>query len=577
MFDWQTDEDPDSDAWAFPTTKQHTISIFQLIRNDWCLFLTFSVLIGFLIGLLVWQLQIQVNKTASQLRADVLQTHETLWQTAVSNDTDLFPLFLSPHNRQWQLLQRYLLTQNLIVHRAPMGLWLDETNHADPATHKAYLSDDFQMAEVQSIQSYVTQQLDGTLTDIFLKQTAVYTQNNNRWQLASPQQMEGFWGKLVINNAGKNITIIYPNRDKVIGRQLLTDFDEFVHDFCREPAINCPQNFHLRIYLSPEDDSLLLLTETDMKAVHIRKYVAAENQYIYEIELPTPTLLGIPQDDTSFEALFRGYAAWIGLGMLNDLATSPLDYNFMVSILADFNLQPPAAPAFNPNPNPPPIPLPEESLLVLCRESQKTTQLLKYSFTTNHWLAVEDDAAFNQFFEFLAEYAQLEQQSISMQTEQDLLTTVSTNKRPNSLNFIYTIPADNKMFFVATAEENSVPYLFEKKTRESEFSFLDRLPVSGVLSHFELRENGRFLTLAFQNNERSRSTLIVYDLEKHKFESYSMEGTYKNRVGWSKNNNWVFVLNERMMTLAAPEVGYESVIYHNFYGCDAAIWAPINP
>ncbi|MCA9923363.1 MAG: hypothetical protein KC421_13370 [Anaerolineales bacterium] len=587
MLDWQTDGDPDSEVWDAPPPQPiyHTLKK-QLLRH-WRTLLVLLILAAAAVGLLLRQIQQRVNASAAQMRADVQQTHETVWQTAVSADADLYPLFLSTKDRQWLLFQRFLLSQNLIAHRAPLGLWLDETAVSNPATsitHTVYLTPDFRMAEVKSLLPYLTQQPDGSLKQIVLAQTAVYAQNSGRWLQANPQQLDSFWGPLKINRAGEHVTVIYPNRDKVIGRRLLADLDDLVKTLCQNPTLACPPAFSYRIYFSPDSNSFIPLTKDDLYRLQGSKFHADHNQpssEITQITLPTPTLIGIPQNEAGYAALLRGYAAWVAVHIINDAGREPPPYKTIVTILAELDLLPPPVPEFNPNSQPPSASLPNDNLWLLCRDRGEDAELWQYTPAADVWKLL-DAAAMVRFFDVLAAKETVSVSSplstVRVPDEQELLTAVPLTQQPSALTITHMWQHENRRIFLAkSSEDDTTHYLFVLDLDTGTIQYLDRLSLSvSLLRRSALSENGRFLTLVSYTSKLGHTRLILYDLQQQTDQIVTINGLPFNRYGWTADEQWLFALNSRSITLITPATHDRTLIYHQHYGCETAVWMPQN-
>ncbi len=593
MLDWQTDSDPDSEVWNAPPPQPIYHTLKKRLLRHWRSLLVLLILAAAAAGLLLWQIQQRINASATQMRADVQQTHETVWQTAVSADADLFPLFLSAQDRQWLLFQRFLLSQNLIVHRAPLNLWLDETavspalstgvssDPATPITHTVYLAPDFRMAEVKSLLPYLTQQPDGSLKKIVLAQTAVYVQKNSRWLQTNPQRLDTFWGSLKINRAGTHVTVIYPNRDKVIGRRLLADLDNLVETLCQNPALTCPLAFNYRIFFSPNSDSFIPLTEADLYQLQGRKFNAGRNQTLYEITLPTPTLIGIPQDEAGYAALLHGYAAWVAVHIINDTSRETLPYKTIVTILTELDLLPPPVPEFNPNLHPLPTSLPDDNLWLLCRDRGADAELWQYTPAVDAWELL-DAAAMDRFFNTLAAKETVRVSSplstVRVPDEQALLTAVPLAQQPTSLTVTHLWQHENRRLFLAkSSDDDSTHYLFALDLDTDTIQYLDKLSLSvSLLRRSALSTNGRFLTLVSYTSKLSRTRLILYDLQQQTYQTAILSGLPFNRYGWTADEQWLFALNNRSITLISPATHDRTFIYHQHYGCETAVWMPQN-
>jgi hypothetical protein len=105
------------------------------------------------------------------------------------------------------------------------------------------------------------------------------------------------------------LTLRYRQGEAELARRLGHDLSQAVTDLClRVEGMTCPADFHVRVQLDPEPNSLLLLATA----------VLPHDQLAYHYRLPTPSLVGRPLDEAGYQALSRGYAAWLLSGIVAD-------------------------------------------------------------------------------------------------------------------------------------------------------------------------------------------------------------------------------------------------------------------
>lgn len=232
-------------------------------------------------------------------RADVLAAHAFMRDAAAAADRDLFRVGLSGRLPEWAETQTSLMRLGRLWEREPLGLTLlpDETDTEPGIT----LYPDFSGAEVTYLLTY---QLDDGETA--LQHTAVYRRGDGRWLYAPPD--DEFWGSQ-LTNRGTHLTLIYRQRDAEMLRRLAFDLDRIVQRLCtNSPGLQCAANLDAQVHFSTEPDTLLRMFD-------LRGVVQSGRQII----LPTPTLIGLPVDETGYQTLLRGYATYLALALTADL------------------------------------------------------------------------------------------------------------------------------------------------------------------------------------------------------------------------------------------------------------------
>ncbi|MCZ7669469.1 MAG: hypothetical protein M5U34_20970 [Chloroflexi bacterium] len=127
-----------------------------------------------------------------------------------------------------------------------------------------------------------------------LTQTAVYRRGERSWLLAPP--LSDFWGEWVINK-GERLTLIYPQRDAAIAERLAVDLEEVVAQICEQPGF------------PPCTDSLKIALRLDTSPASLAQGVDRRSLFDKQayLNLPAPTLFGLPQNEAGYEALLRAY------------------------------------------------------------------------------------------------------------------------------------------------------------------------------------------------------------------------------------------------------------------------------
>lgn len=376
-FEWHSAEES---GWEQPSAVERpSPRRFRRLRR---LATGLFLLLG-LAGLAAWgyqSLDRQVESTGSRLSADVRASHRLVEQAATGGDMELFRALLAdfPH---WRRLQGRLLQQDLYYDRPSLGLWRPLTA-ARPATPTVTLSPDLQQAEVAQPLPYLTETPQGLTETITLTRTAVYQLSDASWRRAPLPATETFWGDWKSVD-GRYISLAFSTRDGEVARRLAPDLDEAINRLCRETAVRCPSNLHFRLRLSREPTSPFTLNQ-NFRALNT---ISVANPYMYRMDLPTPTLVGLPGDEAAYQALWRGYAGWV-----TAVITARLDEQqaasdaFVAAQLERIGLRLPPPPGYRPGytPPPPPIPLPQQDVLLLCTLDDRA-RLWRYDPDADAW------------------------------------------------------------------------------------------------------------------------------------------------------------------------------------------------
>ncbi len=293
-FDWYSEEDK---RWGpepaeEPPEPRHP-------RRWPFLLLAIAALAAVGVAVVYRQADERITAAETAVRADVQAAHTLMIQAGTDGDVDLFRAGLSGRQPDWTAAQTALVEDGNLWDRAPFGLLLlpasaDSSPEIDVAT-------DLRSAEVTYKLPY---QLGDSTVD--LRHTAVYRRGENRWLMAPPEA--DFWGTWVTNR-GEYLTLTYPQRDAAMSERLAFDLDRMMRKLCATfTGLLCPANMNLAVRFATQPDSLVDVFD-----------VANALQSPVQVNLPAPTLLGIPLNDAGYEALYKGYATQIVLAAMADL------------------------------------------------------------------------------------------------------------------------------------------------------------------------------------------------------------------------------------------------------------------
>ena len=300
-FEWRTDED---DGWQ-EAAKPGETAVPQTFWQRRGRFLLVALLgMAAVWGVVQWQVDQRISEATVSLESELLGTHNFILQTAVSHDGTLFKANLSGRNPDWVDMQTTLLEDGLLLDRPMLG-WqhIVEPNRLTLEEVTFDLSPDLQAAELLYPQTYAVQTPTGITETVTLQQTAVYRRGSTRWLYSPPN--DDFWGDW-ITQGGEQLTLVYTARDREVAAHLALDLDELLNKMCSELAdLNCGSDLRVHMRLDTDPESLL---ETNQIETMLKAGL--------RLNLPTPTLVGLPTDEASYEALYRAYGVQLATAVL---------------------------------------------------------------------------------------------------------------------------------------------------------------------------------------------------------------------------------------------------------------------
>jgi hypothetical protein len=315
-FEWQTEEEVDWDA--LPEVVPAPANTPRWRRWGWLLIFAGLLLAGSWLAL--QQVTTRVAEVEAEVTADLLASHQLLLRAAAEQDEDVVLSLLSGRDTGWTQGQLEVMTAGLWLERPSLGLtYLEAPTDGVTVT----LSSDLYTAEMVYDVVYQTE----TAETITLQQTAVYRRGADRWLYAPPDgEYWGGWEEAEF----PRLTLQYPAREAEIAQQLGADLSQAVADFCREiDGFDCPADFRVRLQLDHRPQSLLALNTA----------VLPFHGVAFHYQLPTPALVGLPQDEAAYDALRRGYAARLLSGVVADhTAYSCCRQAAIFQVLVDYQL-----------------------------------------------------------------------------------------------------------------------------------------------------------------------------------------------------------------------------------------------
>ncbi len=300
-FEWRTDED---DGWQEPAKRKETAVPQSFLRRRWRFLLMVLVGIAAVWGVVQWQINQRVAAATVAVETELLNTHNFVLRTAVDQDEDLFRSNLSGRDPAWGELQKTLLNEGLLLDRPMLG-WHHEAMPGELTLEEVSISVEptLDAAELLYPQEYAVQVPSGVTETVTLQHTAVYRLGERRWLYSPP--LNDFWGDW-FTQGGDYLTVAYPERDREVATRLAIHLDQLVDQMCADLAdLNCAGDLRLHLRLDINPESLLAMNE-------IENVLRAG----LRLELPTPTLIGLPTDDAGYEVLYRAYAVQLATAVL---------------------------------------------------------------------------------------------------------------------------------------------------------------------------------------------------------------------------------------------------------------------
>ena len=296
-FSWQTDEDR---GWDDPSLQPPPRPRRKL---PWTWLLVLSAAAFLITAVIYARIQEQVKETTARAEQDVLAAHQLSQNAAARQDVDLFRTNLSRRDASWAETQRELVAQGLFMDRTAFGLrWWGQAQISltDAAATPTLpititLAPDLLSAEVVYEQEYLLSGSATTSETVRLQQTAIYRRGGGRWLRADP--LDEFWGETV-EIKKELLTVRYNQRDEVIATRLAQDLNEQLLTMCQTfPSLNCTDDSHLTLLLTRNPTYFFTILD-------LEEIISTENI----LRLPSPTLVGLPLDETGYQAIMRGYA-----------------------------------------------------------------------------------------------------------------------------------------------------------------------------------------------------------------------------------------------------------------------------
>lgn len=304
-FDWQTEEDGDWEEQGWQEKPVTAVSS----KVPWRTLIVVAILLV-AAGVVVYrQVNRRIDEAATAVESDIFAAHNLLSRAAAGQDAALGKAVLSGRDMGWSQTQASLLEAGLFYEHLGLGLRLPDGEAAfaplfreDERFVDLVVAPDLNSAELRYARDYLALTDDG-LETVTLQQTAVYRRGENRWLFAPP--LEDFWGEWHTEEVD-NLTFVYPLRDEAVMLEVIPLLQTVLADACNAvPELNCETSIRMRFDTDPE--SLLETADpTNLYNDNLR------------LNLPTPTLVGLPINNDGYEALANAYGKSLVSALFGD-------------------------------------------------------------------------------------------------------------------------------------------------------------------------------------------------------------------------------------------------------------------
>jgi hypothetical protein len=298
-FEWRTDDE----EGPVPGWREEKRSR-RVRRSRWSWYVLLIAAAIAAVGYL-WRLADErVEATLEEARADVRVTQALVERAAATADVELLRTTLSGRDETWTAAQRDLVEEGNGFTAVARLLGLEPAG--DPEELSLTLDPRMRSAELVVAQRYDPASMVASSQPVVLEQTFVFRRGSNRWLLAPPEPE--FWGRRHSLRTG-SIQFSFPGRDLEVVRQLAVDLAADLRALCDSLPDGCPADLVLDVTFDTGLESLLRFD--DGRAM-LRSGT--------DVSLPTPTLLGLPQDEAGYETLRLAYTHYIISASLPALA-----------------------------------------------------------------------------------------------------------------------------------------------------------------------------------------------------------------------------------------------------------------
>lgn len=289
-FDWRSEEEA---GWAEYAEPQIAAPSAKTKGRRWFRLLLICLVLVSASFLAFRQLSTYLVETNDEVELNIRSSQELVLKAAREADPELLANTISGREPEWAQAYLLLLQQGLMFDRHPFGLTLADGGRS--AAFQVETTPNLNQAEVTTVMTYTIELGQDQLEAVALSYSSVYRRSEERWLLSPPTG--DYWGDILMAE-GHYLTLWYPERDAAFGQRLAVDLEEVLASACSIlEDLACGQNFHLFVRLSADPGTLTMMAEP-----YSRLNPGPE------LELPAPTIFGIPEHEGGYIALYRAYA-----------------------------------------------------------------------------------------------------------------------------------------------------------------------------------------------------------------------------------------------------------------------------
>ena len=525
-----------------------------------------------------------LDDNAGNVEQDVLRGHNLIIGAAEDGDAELFGDLIFDRLQEWTDAQVLLVERGLLLDREPLNLHLPAGS--SPVSTEVKLQPNLREAEVNADYEYRIGSGESGADTVILRQVFSYHLRDDQWLLNPPTG--AFWGPW-LSTSGRYLTLHYPQRDEQIGQRLAADLEALIGQTCHSVAeLNCPADFHFQVELLADPAVLADISDPGWHLSGGRRVV-----------LPTPTVTGLPVDESGYRVLYRAYAQRIAARLVTEqtglaqnqqavIGTAILDLVLARLGLLTWPFAPDATPA--------------DSDLLLNRartlwNSDETLQELPddndmqpayalVDFVANEWSAVP--AA--DMLRLLAQASDLQAWLVMLRpaaTEHSLSEAYqryATETRPAVAldawpDEVVLMMCDQGVVGSANLYQyDPVLELLSIEASGREFIHMEPLPNGDgvVLTELLIRQDGQ-RTYLWQAGrmapyEPGTDELGVSESGDSKRSASGRPARQNQISAWSSDGRWLAELGDGFLILSAPAEGFRRLVEYDARDCRAVAW-----
>jgi len=288
QFEWQTEDDVDWDSLP-PDPAERRPGLRKLTV------VVMLIVVAGISGFLFWRFNLVVQQGIANTEEDVVSSFALYDRAVRLQDKDLTRSLISGANSKWSFTHLEMVAEDMVFNRTPFSMQLRE----DEPTQVVEIITDETLTEAELIteQAYYHVDAEGRETAVTLQQTIVIRKGVERWLVARPHR--GYWDGWE-SASGDFLNLSYPGKDAELLERMLPHLEAAVGVICENSTLPCPRGDQISIRFDTDPQSLLVTADPARMMLPQRS-----------LELPTPTLVGLPVDEAGYDAVVQAYAAFI--------------------------------------------------------------------------------------------------------------------------------------------------------------------------------------------------------------------------------------------------------------------------